>query len=90
MRVQLKDGVWLLGDRIGDGGYGRVLEARGDAGQAAVAKLVPKEPGAERELLFANLDDVRNVVPIIDSGETDSDWVLIMPRADRSLREHLD
>jgi hypothetical protein len=36
---------------------------------------VPKEPGAERGLLFAELDGVRNVVPIIDDGETDDAWV---------------
>jgi serine/threonine protein kinase len=30
------------------------------------------------------------VVPIIDSGETADEWVLVMPRAERSLRQHLD
>jgi hypothetical protein len=56
----------------------------------AVAKLIPKEPGAQREMLFADLAGVRNVVPIIDSGETEDAWVLVMPRAEKSLREHLD
>jgi len=55
-----------------------------------VAKLVPKEPGAERELLFEDLGGARNVVPIIDSRETDDCFVLIMPRAEKSLRQHLD
>lgn len=35
------------------------------------------------------MKDVRGVVPIIDSGEEDDQWVLVMPRADKSLREHL-
>ncbi len=30
------------------------------------------------------------MVPIIDSGETDTEWVLVMPLASRTLRKHLD
>lgn len=55
-----------------------------------VAKLVPKDPGAGRELLFVDLDGVRNVVPVIDSGEAGDHWILIMPRAECSLRDRLD
>jgi serine/threonine-protein kinase len=55
----------------------------------AVAKMVPKAPGAERELLFEDLEGARNVVPIIDSGEADDNYVIVMPRADTSLRAHL-
>jgi serine/threonine-protein kinase len=40
-------------------------------------------------LLFINLDGVRNVVPVIDSGEHADHWVLVMPRAEKSLRAHL-
>ena len=41
--------------------------------------------------MFAALDGVPNVVPIIDSGEADEYWVLVMPRAEKSLRgPHLD
>jgi len=50
---------------------------------------VPKAPGAERELLFVKLAGVRGIVPIIDSGEHEGYWALVMPRADESLREHL-
>src|SRR6266536_5089369 len=89
MRLQLKQ-EWTLGDRIGAGGFGKVFAARSKAGDEAVAKLVPKAPGAERELLFVDLAGVRNVVPVIDSGETDDAWVIVMPRAERSLRQHLD
>jgi len=81
--------AWTLGERIGGGGFGQVFAARSETGDDAVAKLVPKAPGAEREMLFVNLSDVRNVVPVIDSGETDDAWVLVMPRADKSLRQHL-
>ena len=82
---------WILGELIGGGGFGQVYAASSpDYGSPAVAKLVPKAPGAQRELLFVDLGDARNVVPIIDSGETDDSCVLVMPRAEKSLRQHLD
>jgi hypothetical protein len=90
MRLKLVRG-WDLGARIGGGGFGQVYAATSSdpAVGPAVAKLVPKAPGAQRELLFVKLDGVRNVVPIIDSGETDDFWVLIMPRAEKSLRQYI-
>lgn len=88
-RLQLGQ-LWTLGQRVGGGGFGQVFAARSEEGKDAVAKLVPKAPGADREMLFVNLGGVRNVVPVIDSGETDDAWVLVMPRADKSLRQHLN
>jgi serine/threonine protein kinase len=79
---------WTLGERIGEGGFGEVYAATADGVSAAV-KLVPKIPGAERELLFVDLDGARNVVPVLDHGETDDAWVIVMPRADKSLRKDL-
>jgi serine/threonine-protein kinase len=55
---------WVFGEVIRAGGFGRVYAVTSD-GEDAVAKLVPKDPGADRELLFVNLGDIRNVVPII-------------------------
>jgi serine/threonine protein kinase len=78
--VQLSH-LWKLGSQIGSGGFGRVFEAAGEDGRIAAAKLIPKEPGADRELLFEDLAGVRHVVPIIDSGEHDGNWVIVMPRA---------
>jgi serine/threonine protein kinase len=85
-RLQLNR-LWEIGDRIGDAaGFGRVFEASSTEFPNAVAKFVPKEPGAERELLFADdLSGVANVVPVIETGETQSDLVLVMPRAEKSL-----
>jgi len=81
---------WALGARIGDpSGFGQVFEAIADDGTVGVVKLVPKEPGAERELLFEDLGGVPNVVPIIDVGETVDAWALAMPRAETSLRARL-
>src|ERR1700682_5589692 len=79
-----------MGASIGAGGFGRVFEAKNAAGVEAVVKLVPKAPGAQREMLFVELGGVRCIVPIIDSGEHEDFWALVMPRAKESLREHLD
>jgi hypothetical protein len=79
----------MVGDRIGAGGFGEVFAVTGDDGTRAVVKFVPKTSGADRELLFVNLAGARNVVPVIDSGEHGDKWVLVMPRADQSLRDYL-
>lgn len=93
MDVRLERQMWRIGDRLGGGGFGQVYEAQGPDGVDRVAKLVPKEPGAERELLFGdalNAAASPNVVPVVDRGETDDAWVIIMPRAEKSLRQHLE
>ena len=90
MQIQLKR-TWQLGDQIGDeGGFGQVYEAVSSEGETAAIKLIPKKPGAQRELLFVSLPNVRNVIPVIDDGETDEYWVLVMPKAEMSLRRYLD
>ena len=64
--------------------------ARSEDCASAVAKLIPKSPGADRELLFQDLDSVRkNIVPVIDRGDWDGYWVLVMPKAKMSLRDYL-
>ena len=81
---------WTLGELLDGGGFGRVYVATSpDVDTPAVAKLVPKAPGAQRELLFVDLGGARNVVPVLDSGETESDYVLVLARAEKSLRAHL-
>ena len=80
---------WYIGEQLRSGGFGRVHLAQSRDGEAAVAKLVPKDPGAEREILFEDLDRVPNVVPILDRGEWKNFWVLVMPKADKSLRDYL-
>jgi serine/threonine-protein kinase len=71
------------------GGFGRIYEAKDENGQPAVIKLVPKAPGASRELLFESLSEHSNIIPILDSGEWENYYVLVMPRAEKSLRQHL-
>ena len=81
--------AWRLGDPLGGGGFAKVYLAQDENGEPGVVKLVPKERGAERELLFEELDGAPNVVPILDRGECGDYWVLVMPRAEKSLRDHL-
>ena len=81
--------AWSIGEQVGSGGFGRVHLAQAANGETAVVKLVPKAPGAEREILFEDLDGVPNVVPILDRGEWGDSWVLVMPRAEKSLRDRL-
>jgi eukaryotic-like serine/threonine-protein kinase len=89
VRLHLDRREWLIGEPLGEGGFGQVCAAESAAGEPAAVKLIPKAPGAERELLFEDLAGARNVVPIIDRGETEDSWVLVMPRAEKSLRQHL-
>jgi serine/threonine-protein kinase len=57
---------------------------------AAVLKLIPKVPGAARELLFEPLSGLPNIIPILDAGEWRDYYVLVMPRAEKSLRQRLE
>lgn len=81
---------WTVGPRLDGGGFGQVYEVTSGTDTSAVAKFVPQAPGAERELLFVDLGGARNVVPVIDSGAFEGQWVLVMPRADSSLRQYLE
>lgn len=80
---------WVVGALIGAGGFGEVYEASGNDEDVAV-KFIPQLPGADRELLFVELDNAVNIIPIVDRGEHAGHWVLVMRRGDCSLREHLD
>ena len=82
--------VWQLGDQIASGGFGKVFAAQADNWAEAVLKLIPKEPGASRELLFETLSGLPNILPILDTGEWEDYYVLAMPRAQKSLRQHLE
>ena len=86
--VQL-DQEWHIGEELNSGGFGRVYLGCSADGDEVVIKLVPKVPGAGREILFEDLDGVPNVVPVLDRGEWQDFWVLVMPRAQKSLREYL-
>lgn len=91
MQVQLKGAQWEIGSELGTGGFGSVYEAKSPDGALTAAKFIPKKPGAKREMLFEDsLVNVRNVVPILDSGEDPDNWIIIMPRADHSLRDVLE
>ncbi|MCA0378336.1 MAG: serine/threonine protein kinase [Actinobacteria bacterium] len=79
-----------LEDEIGRGGFARVVSAIGQDGTVAVAKLIPQVAGATRDMLAVSLPKSEHLVPILDVGQYENDWVLIMPRASHSLRDHLN
>ena len=82
---------WTIQGFIGRGGLGAVFSTISNDGELYALKLIPKVPGANRELLFG--DDLRgsvNVMPTVDSGEWRDYLVLVMPRARMSLRQLLD
>ncbi|WP_241656227.1 serine/threonine-protein kinase [Propioniciclava sinopodophylli] len=90
MEIELQGGKWQVGDVIGGGGFGAVRLASGPLAQDAVAKFVPAVPGAQREVLVGDSLQARGlprVIPTLDSGEVGGNWVLIMPRAEYSLRD---
>ena len=82
--------TWQLGPQLDEGGFGKVFLAKDENGNQAVVKLVPQTPGSHREMLFVELDGIPNVVPILDSGESDGYWALVMPKAEKSLRDYLE
>jgi eukaryotic-like serine/threonine-protein kinase len=81
--------TWNVGSEIANGGFGKIYEAHDGHGSQAVIKFVPKAPGASRELLFEPVSGHPNIIPIWDSGEWENYYVLVMPRAEKSLRQHL-
>src|SRR5437588_1737878 len=81
---------WELGQKIDEGGFGRIHETTNEDGSPAVIKLIPKVPKAARELLFEPISGLPNIVPVIDSGEWEGYYVLVMPRAEKSLRQYLN
>lgn len=82
--------LWRVGEKLNSGGFGEIYEVECDGESGFVAKFVPEDPGAERELLLGDLPTSRFVVPVIDKGVWDGYVVLVMPRAEKSLRDALD
>ena len=77
----------------GEGAFGRVFDVTSEDGVDAVAKFVDQDPGAERELLMGDsvaAATARNVVPVWDTGEHNGQWVIVMPKADKSLKTHME
>ena len=79
--------TWTLGEIIAKGGFGAVYEASGPHHEPVVAKLIGKTPATDRELLFVDLAGMPNIIPVIDSGEHEDHFVIVMPRASHSLRD---
>ena len=89
-QIQLAESTWVLGDRLGGGGFGAVHYGAADDGTTVVLKFVPESGVSGREALLAQFPESRHVLPVLDSGVFKSDLVLVLPLAEYSLREHLD
>ena len=46
---------WFIGKQLGAGGFAKVFSAQSEVGEPTVVKLIPKTPGAQRELLPENI-----------------------------------
>lgn len=88
--MKLARSEWKILELKGEGGFGHVYLAEDGSGNQRALKFVPKAPGADRELLMAELNDARNVVPVIMTDESEDAWVLVMPVAECSLQDRLD
>jgi len=89
--VTLEKHSWVLGEAIGGGTFGTVFKGHSQDGtitQVAI-KMIDKLPGAERELLF-DFPDATNIIPVLDRGEDDGMWVIVMPLAELSLADYLE
>jgi serine/threonine protein kinase len=53
-------------------------------------KIFRKVPAAAREMEFRSIPSHPNILPILDFGEYKNDYVLIMPRADKSLDRYIE
>lgn len=90
--LKLEGGTWIVSGELKRGGFGVVYLVTDADGIEAAAKLVPKDPGAQRELLLGTAMKAaryRRVIPVLDHGEHDNSLVLVMPRAEKSLADHI-
>lgn len=94
MQIELDRTTWSRGAALPDGvgGFGEVYLASNSETENAVAKFVRKDPGATREMIIGEslgATAYPNIVPILDSGEHEDFWVIVMPRAEMSLAQRL-
>lgn len=83
--------TWCILSFIAKGGLGAVYKATSEQGIIHALKLIPKAPGANRELLFGDdLSNATNVIPVVDSGEWGDHLVVVMPLAEESLRGQIE
>lgn len=86
---------WVVGGSLGKGGHGRVYsvtshDSPGEVHEAAI-KVIRNEPGAETEAQIAmRASRIPGVYSLIGVARTDQLIILLMPRADSSLRDVLD
>ncbi len=89
--IKLEKQVWRIERKLAEGGFAEVYLASSADRAPVVVKLIPRDTGADRELQFhEDLSGIPNAVPILDKGEWGRYWVIVMPRADKSLRDFFE
>lgn len=89
-KIKLDNDTWIISEEIGSGGFGKVYRGTSGHGIIGAIKFIPKDKGAGRDLLAADLSGVENVIHIIDQGESETDWIVAMPLAEKTFRDFLD
>lgn len=83
--IQMKSGVWALGDQIGDrSGMGQVFEAtKGD--ETCAIKIIDEAGPQVRDILANEVPDAEHVMPILETAEQNGRTFIRMPLAEYSL-----
>lgn len=90
--IDFGDGrLWELGKLIDSGGVGLVHAATSQGvSRPHAIKLVSKQIGSRELIVLEYLHDRPNIVPVLGVADLGADWAFLMPKADRSLRKHLN
>ncbi|QKJ18040.1 serine/threonine-protein kinase [Microbacterium hominis] len=95
MGMTLDQGTWdVVAPFDADAGaFAKLYLVTSANGDEAVAKCMPVKPGAQRELLFSESIQAAgyaNVMPVVDFGEHEGYYVVVMPRAEMSLKQYVE
>ena len=87
--VVLDAKTWIAGDVIHRGGFGTIRSGtEKDSTEQVAIKFIPNLGRANRDPILAEVVS-EHVLPVLDQGEHQGDWVLVMPMATMSLRDKI-
>lgn len=88
-KIRLDRYWWRVFGQIARGGYGVVRSGAAMNGDPVALKFIPIEPGSSRELNLGMVKQPNYVIPVLDSGEHRGEHVLVMPFAEKTLRDQI-
>lgn len=86
--ISLSKDSWRIETQI-ESRAGCLYFGQSGAGVKGVIKVILSGPPAEQEILARRVKGIQNIVPIIDSGALNDYCIIVMPRAEKSLKEYL-